>query len=1153
MRIFAREIGKRVMPLLLAFTVLLLQLQFQFQDRVFAEGAAAAVPLAKWEYTENPTDLGVFPATNGVYKSNSNLQPIPSRQYYDWNEDNKSIRYQGWHRETGKDKYWLVNLSTKNYQKITLSSAQQGKGTTGPRDFRVQISTDQQNWINITGDGTAVADVVLNPDTPSVLEQILLPAAANDQEQLYIRWIVISDKSTSGSTIGDRGSSQLIDITVQGEFKGSTSPSGDTEAPTVPKHVTASSIGSSEVQLSWADSTDNTTVAGYNIYRNGIKIGSSSELTYTDSGLAASTVYQYTLTAFDAANNESAPSPIVEVATFNEVAAQEKVLLAEWVFANSGSGGVFPATGGILKASSNFRNVGGYYEYYDSSQHSISYQGWDNGNGAKYWLASLSTKGYKNITLSSQQTSSGTGPRDFKVQFSSDNQTWTDVPGTSLKMVQSSFNCSGDTCKLADKPLPVTADNQDTLYIRWVVQSNTNTKGTQGIGSTGSSLIKDIRLSGTVQNGEGPVDTPTVELSKSPNAGDSNVLPSVPVTVKFNKPISLNTDHNVSIVDQNNAALSSVTAEIINNDTLNIKHPAFAGGKIYTVKVPKELIKGRDDQIQLTKDIVWSFTIQNTQGTPTVPKLINMTLNGDTKTSRSFAWYTDATAASVVQVVEAAKASGGSFPESEALTFQGSTEEIQTYVTKADRTAKKKKKFYNHKVTATGLLPGTKYKYRVGSGLANSWSEIGSFTTDAQGNEPFHFITGSDSQASSKSGFEPWADTFKKAVQTVGEPKFLINAGDLVDNGDLEEQWQWILGLPQEQLLNVPIVPVVGGHEVQDYDGDETTPNSNFYYHFNLPKQVVANTHDGSVYSFEYGNALFLIFNSQYDGELASNGKDIKKQDQQFVDQVEWMKYIVAKSDAKWKFVTFHKGPYSAGDNAGEWEDDRVQFYKKVLVPAFDEMGIDMVFEAHDHMYMRSYQMLNDKVIPPSQITLDAQGNAVNPKGTIYLMSNSFGDKFYNKYPGYNDYFAAIDTQPNKKMFTDVSVSADVLQIKAYTAAKKDESSGSNGVKLYDQYGIKRTDSKPAKVENAKAQVSGGKVVISWKAPTTSSEPVRGYRIYEKNSKIKAYWNVYVGAESGKTDYSYTVNNANTSEKYQFVIRAVGSRINSDPVEVSVN
>ncbi|MBE9915264.1 hypothetical protein G8C92_14625 [Paenibacillus donghaensis] len=1150
MGIFSNKIGTRFLLLLCAVMLLI----FPVQGISFAEGKTAAVTLAEWKFADNPGDLGVFPASGGIHQNESNLEPVPPRQHYGWNDDNKAIRYQGWHLEAGQEKYWLVSLSTKDYRHITLSSSQQGKETAGPRDFRIQISTDQQNWINVTGDGTELPDLILHAEEPAVLNGIALPQTADDRAQLFIRWLVISDQSTNGSTIDDFGSSQLIGIKVEGEPKDTTSPpSPGQDLPAIPGQPTALAVSADGVQLIWTAQADAAGVSGYGIYRDGVKIGSTDALTYIDSGLAANTIYKYAVTSYDLAGKESARSAAVEVTTKDVAAASEPSVLAEWIFANSGNNGTFPATGGMFKSASNFRNVGGYFEDYDSGQHSISYQGWDNGGGKKYWLASISTKGYENITLSSQQTSSGTGPRDFKVQISSDNQNWTDVPGISLKMALSSFNCSGSTCKLANAPLPAAADNQDQLYIRWIVSSNTNTKGSQGIGSTGSSLIKEIRLSGTAKQGGEPGDKPTIELSKTPSPGESSVLASAPVTVTFNKPVSQNSGYSVSIVDKNNAPLGSVTSEIVNNNTLNIKHPSFANGQTYTVKVPKGLIQGKDDHIPLTQDIMWSFTVQNTQGTPSVPKLINMTLGGDAKTSRSFAWYTDVTAASVVQVVEASKASGGGFPENEALTFQGTTEEIQTFMTKVDRKANKKKKFYSHKVTATGLSPGTAYKFRVGSGQTDSWSTVGSFTTDAPGTQPFHFIVGSDSQASSKSDFEPWADTFKKAVQTIGDPKFLINAGDLVDNGDLEEQWQWMLGLAQDQLLNVPIAPVVGGHEVQDYDGDETTPNSNFYYHFNVPKQVVVNTHDGSVYSFQYGDALFLVFNSQYAGKLASNGKDIKKQDQQFADQVEWMKYVVAKSDAKWKFVTFHKGPYSAGDNAGEWEDDRVQFYRKVLVPAFDEMGIDMVFEAHDHMYMRSYQMLNDKAIKGSQITYDSQGNAVNPQGTIYLMSNALGDKFYTKYPGYNDYFAAVDTQPNKKMFTDVSVSGDVLQIKAYTAAKKDEKSDDNGVKLYDQYGIKRTDTKPSEVENAKVQSSGGKAVISWKAPASSSEPVRGFRIYEKSGKIKTYWNTYIAAEPGKTEYSFTVNNINASDKYQFVIRAVGSRINSDQVEVNLN
>ncbi|WP_082063298.1 metallophosphoesterase [Paenibacillus sp. IHBB 10380] len=1136
--------GKRMLSLLMAFMVITLQ----FNGLTFAEGSVVAPStLAEWKYTSNPTDLGIFPASDGVYKETSTLQPVPSAPYYDWNDDIKAIRYQGWHQETGKDKYWLTVVPTKNYKNITLSSALQGKGTTGPRDFRVQISTDQQNWLNITGEGTDLPDLVLNPDTATPLIKAPLPDTANNQDKLYIRWLVNSNVSTSGSTIGDQGSSQLINITVEGELKG-TEPPSDTTPPTPPVDLAGSAVSDSTINLTWMASDDVGTT-GYHIYRDGSKISSTVATSYDDAGVIRDTTYRYHVIAYDSANNNSDISNQIEVTT-KSAASLEKTKLAEWIFANAGQNGVFPATDGTFKTASTFRSIGGYYEDYDSSQQAISYQGWDGSNGKKYWLATVSTKGYDNLTLSSQQNSSGTGPRDFKVQISTNNNTWSDVPNTNLKMVVSSFNCASNTCKLVDVPLPANANNQDLLYIRWIVSSDANTKDGKSIGSTGSSRIKDVRVSGSSITG-GPVEIPTVELAKAPKDGVTNVTQAAPVTVTFNKAVSVNPGYSVTIVDKSNKPLGSVTSEIVNNDTLNIKHPSFVSGQTYTVKVPKELIKGKNDQVMLANDISWSFTIQGGQSTPSVPKLINMTFNGDSKTTRAFTWYTDVLTSSVVQVVEASKVQGSNFPEDEALVFGGSAEEIQTYITKADRTGNKKKKFISHKVIANNLTPGTVYKYRVGSGSSDSWSSIGSFQTDTTSNQPFHFIAGSDSQASSKSGFEPWADTFRKAVETVGNPKFLINAGDLVDNGDLEEQWQWMLGLPQNQLLNVPIVPVLGGHEVKDYDGDETTANSNFYNHFNLPKKVIANTDDGSVYSFEYGDALILVFNSQYGGELASNGKDVKSVDPQFTAQVEWMKHTVAKSNAKWKFVTFHKGPYSAGDNAGEWEDDRVQFYRKILIPTFDEMGIDMVFEAHDHMYMRSFQMLGDKTIPTSQLSFDNQGNAINPKGTVYLMSNSFGDKFYEKYPGYNDYFAAINNQPHKKMFTDVSVSSDVLQFTAYTAAKKDEKAGDNGVKVYDHYGIKRTDTKPAKVEGAKVQISGNKAVISWKAPAAGGEPVRGFRIYEKNDKVKAFWSAYVPSESGKMDYTLTVNNINTATKYDFVVRAVGTRINSDPVEVS--
>jgi len=846
------------------------------------------------------------------------------------------------------------------------------------------------------------------------------------------------------------------------------------------------------------------------------------------------------------------------------LAAKEKV--AEWIFPNEGDHGISLATGGAYKGASLFQNIGSTFEYFSSN--ALSYQGWGGDYSQKYWLAEIPTKGFKNLTLSSEQNSSGSGPRDFKVQMSIDKQTWTDVAGTDIQMTAvSSFNCPNNACKLKSVALPEGASNQDLVYIRWIVRSGFNTKGEpNAIGGSGSSRIRNVAVEGErIDNAA--IVAPTIDVLKLPKDAAENVAADEPITVKFNKAVTIKSGSAVTIVGDDNRAVANVEVAVVDGNSLQINHAKFHFNKSYKVHIPKSFVIGSDDTA-LVRDISWSFKVQDS---PVQPKLINMTFNGDPKTSQAFAWYTDNMTDTIIQVVEASKVQGNEFPEQEAVVYTGSAEQIETLMKAADRDSKNHTTFISHKAIADQLKPGTSYKYRVGNG--NEWSDIGSFTTDSADNQSFRFIAGSDSQASSKSDFQPWADTFRKAVDFIGNPKFLISAGDLVDNGDLEEQWQWMLDAAQTSLANVPYVPVLGGHEVNDYDGDVTTPNNNFYNHFNLPKQLVAGTHEGSVYSFEYGDALFMIFNSQFQGALAEDGKSVEWADKEFWDQLDWMKNTVAKSDKKWKFVTFHKGPYGAGDNSAQWEDDRVQFYKKYLIPAFDEMGIDMVFEAHDHMYMRSFQMYNDEII--TDLTYDEQGHAVNPKGTVYLMSNAFGNKFYQKNNKhyidekgnlqelkdengnpipYDDYFAAVDTQPFKKMFTDVSVSDQVLAFTAYTAATADvgkPGTVGEGLGAYDNYGIKRTDVKPGKAEKVSVQVKGNSAVFSWNKPAGSTEPIRGFRIYEKNDKVKTYWSVYVPVVEGQTSYSYTLNNINPDKKYEFIVKSVGARMNSEPVEVS--
>ena len=82
----------------------------------------------------------------------------------------------------------------------------------------------------------------------------------------------------------------------------------DTTAPIIPTGVTSTAPGSTQVTVSWTPSTDNVAVTGYDVYRNGTKIGTAAQPSYTDISLNVSTTYTYAVTAFDAAGSKSAQS-----------------------------------------------------------------------------------------------------------------------------------------------------------------------------------------------------------------------------------------------------------------------------------------------------------------------------------------------------------------------------------------------------------------------------------------------------------------------------------------------------------------------------------------------------------------------------------------------------------------------------------------------------------------------------------------------------------------------------------------------------------------------------------------------------------------------------------------------------------------------------
>ena len=112
---------------------------------------------------------------------------------------------------------------------------------------------------------------------------------------------------------------------------------GDTQPPGQPGTLSASAVGSGQINLSWGAASDNVGVTGYLVERcqgvgcsNFAQVGTASGTSYSDSGLSASTSYSYRVRATDAAGNLG---PYTNTATTTTGAA------------SGGSGGLVAAFG----------------------------------------------------------------------------------------------------------------------------------------------------------------------------------------------------------------------------------------------------------------------------------------------------------------------------------------------------------------------------------------------------------------------------------------------------------------------------------------------------------------------------------------------------------------------------------------------------------------------------------------------------------------------------------------------------------------------------------------------------------------------------------------------------------------------------------------
>lgn len=281
--------------------------------------------------------------------------------------------------------------------------------------------------------------------------------------------------------------------------------------------------------------------------------------------------------------------------------------------------------------------------------------------------------------------------------------------------------------------------------------------------------------------------------------------------------------------------------------------------------------------------------------------------------------------------------------------------------------------------------------------------------------DAFEFLTIADIQGMIQSMY----DESHKAVdallkdEKVNNFDFILNAGDMCDNGKNFNQWGMALNTYQDLTLNTSVFFTSGNHE-------NNTGAMGRYFNYTEKDGNEVKTISGEYYSFDYANAHFTVLDTN---DASSDGLGSA--------QLAWLENDLKNTDAKWKFVLMHKSLYSAGSHAFDGE---VIAMRSQLGKIFAENGVNVVFGGHDHTFTTTY-------------LVDKNGNAVDKTskdgvrytgdGVLYITLGTLGTKFYtyrendmttSKFNGDESILHTLDSQT----FGKVKVEGETITFTGY-------------------------------------------------------------------------------------------------------------------------
>lgn len=430
-----------------------------------------------------------------------------------------------------------------------------------------------------------------------------------------------------------------------------------------------------------------------------------------------------------------------------------------------------------------------------------------------------------------------------------------------------------------------------------------------------------------------------------------------------------------------------------------------------------------DEGLDCTATITYSgpVEVEATQDNYRLPSHIAMSLGEDSSTEVSITWLTKYSVTGTdIELVPYSKNPEFTGKATTGNGINATYESIDKSYPGADlgviALLNFSKDYVKHTIKLTDLEPGTKYSYRIGDAERGWWSEAGTITTAEGGDEAFTFFYITDPQAQRKDQYARFGEVINTAYELYPESRFIVSAGDQVDEGTNMKHWNYLLN-STNTLLDLPLMPTSGNHEDEGYAVSEN---------FILPNVPEQNEEDGVYYSYDYNDVHFTVLDTNDDD-------DDKLSD----EQLDWMINDIKSSDAKWKIVVLHKAIYSNGSHYNDGEVEGMRSQLSALLPY---LGVDMVLQGHDHVYLRTDVLNANAVVPTKTGTKTYNGleylTKYSPNGTVYSICGTAGVKVYHtkdaaatdeKFPR-----AEVLADVENSMFSAITVDGDTLYYNAY-------------------------------------------------------------------------------------------------------------------------